>query len=889
MKPLNLKLKAFGPYLQPQEVDFSSLFDSGLFLMCGDTGSGKTVILDAIVFALYGKSSGGDRGDISEMRCKMADDKAITEVEYIFELKGKQYKFTRTLQIRTKRNGEKEMKSQQNVLFLNNEMQFEPFFQNPKIKDVEQKAVELLGLTHEQFCQIIILPQGKFERFLVADSSDKEKILVSLFGVQKWDLIVKNMKESLEDTKRKLESDEIKIGSILTQTSCKTLDEIDEKAISINNEILQLSTKKDEISVKQSSLNSLYEKEKKLSEQFDTLNDATLKHSLLLKQEDEILSLKTKLNSCEKANLIMPIYDQFVSSKENLKLRKSELYKANENRLISKESLSAITKRQDDLLNKKELFDEKRLELQNLIGLRDTYKRYSEAELNVIDSEKKLNSKKADCNKQDEKTKAVQRLRVGKVQLVADLGVEYSNLLNKFRTSMGGQLAGTLIENQPCPVCGSKSHPNPATLCENDVTWEMLESKEKQRKLADKAAESAKQSYEEEKEKYDQQLIEKERLSVFLINAQQNLELCKKSIKSDISDSRQLESKIHQISDEINTYDKACNNVKTEVTNAQQDLYVIDASILTCEKELSTATAQFDSISGEFNEKMIASSFNNAEEIQAAAATEKEIKTIKERCEKFDKDKAILEAKISETKALIDEKEKPDILKLKEQLTAVESEMRELVADTTRLEYQLKDIKIAKSKLSKIMLDFSAEKEKYEKNMDFLKKVRGDKGLSLQRYVLGVMLSAITNETNKLLSKVLEGKYRLFRTTDAISKNKKFGLELEIYNNNDNSFRKVSTLSGGEKFLISLALSIGLSVVVQAQSGGISLETMFVDEGFGTLDEKCIGDALSILMYIKESHGLVGIISHLEILKNNISTKISVTKGKKGSTLKVIL
>ena len=163
----------------------------------------------------------------------------------------------------------------------------------------------------------------------------------------------------------------------------------------------------------------------------------------------------------------------------------------------------------------------------------------------------------------------------------------------------------------------------------------------------------------------------------------------------------------------------------------------------------------------------------------------------------------------------------------------------------------------------------------------------GRSGVSLQRYVLGVMLTAITVEANRLLQNVHGGRYRLYRTDESAGRARKRGLELEILDAQNNERRSVTTLSGGEKFLVSLSLAIGLSTVVQAQGGGIRLEAMFIDEGFGSLDRGSIADAFDVLQGIQRSHGLVGIISHVEQLEETIQSKIEVHKDRRGSYLTV--
>lgn len=176
---------------------------------------------------------------------------------------------------------------------------------------------------------------------------------------------------------------------------------------------------------------------------------------------------------------------------------------------------------------------------------------------------------------------------------------------------------------------------------------------------------------------------------------------------------------------------------------------------------------------------------------------------------------------------------------------------------------------------------------KAEEDMRFAKRLRGDNGIGLQRYVLGIMLTSVTNEANRLLENVHGGRYKLYRSLDASGSSRIKGLEFSVYDSMSAKKRSVTTLSGGEKFLTALSLSIGLSAVVRAQSGGIEMGAMFIDEGFGTLDSSSVADALTVLSAMNRSNAAVGIISHVDALKENISAGIEITKTSAGSTLKI--
>ena len=157
MRPIYLKMQAFGPYVRAQEVFFSAFERSGIYLICGDTGAGKTSVLDGITYALYGKSSGGGRGKMEGMRCQFAPRELHTEVVFDFELRGRRYRF-----IRTVKQNRKNLQTTQDVLFEDNDGIFVPYFENPKLRDVEKKAEELIGLRYDQFCRVVMLPQGQF-------------------------------------------------------------------------------------------------------------------------------------------------------------------------------------------------------------------------------------------------------------------------------------------------------------------------------------------------------------------------------------------------------------------------------------------------------------------------------------------------------------------------------------------------------------------------------------------------------------------------------------------------------------------------------------------------------------------------------------------------------
>jgi len=209
--------------MDEQFIDFEQLQQNGLFLICGETGAGKTTILDAICYALYCESSGGLRGDLSVMRCKLAENQEETLVEFIFDSDEKRYQFIRTLKY-----GRKNLNDSHNCLVWR-EGRFVPIFENPKATVVNKKAEELIGLTYEQFRQVIILPQGQFEKLLVSNSEEKEKILVSLFHADRWQRIAEEIYRRVSERDKALNQEKIRISAKLGEYGCETYGQLEEK------------------------------------------------------------------------------------------------------------------------------------------------------------------------------------------------------------------------------------------------------------------------------------------------------------------------------------------------------------------------------------------------------------------------------------------------------------------------------------------------------------------------------------------------------------------------------------------------------------------------------------------------------------------------------------
>ena len=367
MKPISVRFKCFGPYMEEQTVDFEKLSNNGIFLICGETGSGKTTILDAICYALFGKSSGGLRQGIEVMRCKSAKKADKTIVEYIFECNGNRYRFHREL-----RYGTKNLIEEDGCEILQND-EFVPIFQNPKATVVNKKAEEILGLTYDQFCQVVMLPQGKFERLLVSNSEEKEKILTSLFHADKWNEIVLGVKAKVEEETKRLEKELADIQSQLRVCGCTSVDGLKEKLTALEEELVSLTTAVQEAEHSKQQAAKAYEEAIKDNEIFTALESYRKKLYALKQQTEEYARRQKALQLSEAADAIRGIHEAYSAAKDTADKAEADLKSAVSALSTAEESDRAAKKEKEQHDEGRASYDSDKETLTRLKDARDLY------------------------------------------------------------------------------------------------------------------------------------------------------------------------------------------------------------------------------------------------------------------------------------------------------------------------------------------------------------------------------------------------------------------------------------------------------------------------------------------------------------------------------------
>ncbi len=864
MKPIFLRMKAFGPFLKEQKIDFSAFEKSGLFLISGNTGAGKTTILDAMTYALYGRSSGGTRGSFLSMRCQNAALGDVTEVEFIFSIRDKKYKFVRSV-----RMARKNYIAEQDALYMTDDGSFMPFFENPTQKNVESKAEELMGLSYEQFRQVIILPQGQFEKLLTAKSEEKEYILTNLFGADIWQKAAENMTEKVNEKRRYLDGLNAEINRVFKEYGVENTQEM-RKLLQSDEDKYKAEIKalaKNEENLKK--LRKKFEEETTLNEKFAVLKTNEKRLGNLNSRKNDIEEKRKCIENAEKAVGMKSEYESMKKAKDALRLREKNFDEYGK-RLLDAEKL---LKEAEETLNilKKVNIEEKK---QTLAQTEEKCREATALKSELKNTEKELETY---IKKEKEYTAVIAEIKSAKLKAEQEQARsfgEYARMFEEYISGIGGELAAELKENEPCPVCGSTHHPSPTKKSETTVTRNDIDIEKAKIDSAAKKIEDINGRLAENEEKL-------KNISAQLV--QYTAEQKRIKLQLEKNEFRETEaSEIARLKEEIVNYEAERSESENAYASASNAFAATSEAYKTAEKEYKAAEKEYNA--NKFKELLKNTDFADEQEFVEYLNTD--IEELKSETQSWFIETESCLHNIEKVKREIGEKSKPDIERTREETERLDEEIKEVQLNAGLLKERVGKLKTALNNTEKSAEEYETEDLKWKENNLFLKRVRGDSGISLRRYALGIMLSEVINEANLLLENVYGGRYRLYRSA-SLSGREKSGLEFEVSDSQTSGKRDVTSLSGGEKFLVSLALSIGLLTSLQSQMGGIRLEAMFIDEGFGTLDENSAADAVSLLCVMKNSAAIVGIISHVDFLKENITSGIEVIKNDVGSELKM--
>lgn len=876
MKPCTVEFQAFGPYAGHELVDFEKLAARGLFLICGKTGTGKTMILDAITFALYGKSSGHGRDDFEAMRCTNAAFDVTTYVRFTFENNGIYYRFERRLERKRKNLSASYM-----VWQKDENGTWTALFENAKEKMLNEKAEEIIGLSYEQFRQVIVLPQGQFEKFLTSDSADKEKILTSIFGEEKWQAVAQLMFEEATERRQQLKSLQEQISNSLQEEACETLAELEaviaqkkerlvtmeaayqegacEKQIRALRDRLALVSRFQDLRRGKARVRAYEEKQHDRAEQEKRIQDA--------RRAEKVKELLLELHRAEAAQA------------ERKKAVRAADQAAGQAKQQAEQILLQVTAQQQ----KNDEIEEKKAQKIQLTAKITDYESIAALEQNFQKQRKAAES----ALQEAEQEKQVYESYAPKLVMLHETYEtdmeEHRKLLAAYLAGITGELAASLVEGQPCPVCGSREHPQKAVRTEADTSKEHVEEKRAEADAVYQKLQQTMQKQEQAKKKYEEKQRLAQELQLAKETAYTRLAEMQNNLIPEIGSLAELQKKLQQLTDEIGKDTEKLQSLTKMLEQANNTVAETAAKAELARQEEELTQKKQEAAMQAVAKGLSEHGFADIKEAEQLLMGEKELEGMRRQIADYDAGKKAAEEQVMRLQEELGRQKEPDEEACKTELARLEKLQETYAKETAVLSETIRRLS---QKAEKLALAGEGLEEKLleaEQDLAFAKKLRGDAGTGLQRYVLGILFSSVIAAANRMLSMVHGGRYRLFRSDEKAQGSNKRGLELKVYDKNseEHEGRFVSTLSGGEKFLASLALSIGMSTI--AQKSGIRIEALFIDEGFGSLDEDSITDAMQILGSIQQANGLVGIISHVQLLQERIPTKLRVEETEKGS------
>lgn len=924
MKPLKLTMSAFGSYAGKNVIDFTGQ-QQGIFLITGDTGAGKTTIFDAITYALYNQTSGGERNG-NMMRSQYAQPETETYVELEFLYRGQTYRVCRNPDYKitkTLKNGKiREQKVPHSVeLTLPDGTVF------PEKKNAtDAKIIEILGLTADQFSQIVMIAQGDFLKLLYTKSDERKMIFSKLFRTDIYWKIQENLRrksmemdERIQENDRAFEQEKSRI-ILLPESEELPLDELVERL----RERLKDALKEQNLRrANVEELNKKITKYEEINKLFVSLEKIRQTGKELEARQAESKERRQQIENALKADKVL------VAEQQNLRQQQEV-----------EQSAQAIAKMTETLANNQEMFETLKTQQQEaeakqkreaadiqkkMLALEQSFPSY-EALQNARSEEQQAKKVWEDLRKTSEESfhkkaagiaalkeqqkrqeQAVEKTKKNWEQTslsASESAKHYEHMYEAFLKEQAGILAENLSAGCPCPVCGSTVHPDPAKLSDHAVTELEVEQAKKTRAVAEEKRDLAYAAFEAEKTEKQKlaQAVEKEEADFVLAQT-----IAKQQRKEAEQNYVSLQKTAEQIREKL-VYPSLAE-AKKQYAAMQKALEAAEQEIAKKRKKVSELAEAMNTLKGQ----KLAEEENQKTAKKLAVKTEKEYAKLLEKSGFVSEETYHLAILPERSRSKLEREEKEyesQCLKQQSEQKLLEKQVSgKTYTDTTELNEQLKAEKQALKEAEKTYMELHTAYEndrsvlqncavylekgkKLESEDQVIKslsktangRLSGSAKIDFETYIQRQYFKQIIHEANKRLLTMSNHQFILKLKEEANTGRKtNEGLDLSVYSLVTDSERDVKTLSGGESFLAALAMALGLSDIVERSAGAIHPDMMFIDEGFGSLDAQSRQQAIEVLAELAGDSRMVGIISHVTELKEQIDRKLVVSRTDKGS------
>nr|WP_285903105.1 SMC family ATPase [Alkalimarinus sediminis] len=1011
-----MTIQAFGPFANKEEVDFTALGSNPLFLINGPTGAGKSSILDAICFALYGQTTGKER-EASHMRCDHAAPDLLTEIILEFSLGEQHYRIRRApTQERPKARGEGTTTHQTDAQLWHLKPEGDDLLVPQKAQEATQTIETITGLNVEQFRQVMVLPQGKFRDFLMADSNQREAIFSKLFQTQIYKRIEDTLKTKAASIRKEVDGLQNQIKGILQSADLNTEQEVEEQLTALKPELETATQQKkqtfDSLATAEKNLeagNILVKAFKVLDETQKAFNDLEAKQTYINTQKQtlnraqaaqKIDHLRTALT---KSGQLKEQLRQEIATTEhslsqyqsNLAEAKAALDQAEKNRQPVdqlKQQLADLRKLEPKIDQLSDAIKQEQTALASVKKVNTTFEQQQVDHRKLITqistSEERISLLRSSAATLPDKQRALDNLRLlGQQRAQLDKRFEERDALNqeyskreaqlntcksRFETQVtevktlelawhSGQaaiLAAELKQGDPCPVCGSQEHPAPANTQSdvNPVTKQDIDTArtlqttyqqqlndaqnqltqtstqlqsintlliEQQQALGDNQHKSTQQLRDDwrvlndevnallarQKEQHDlenqlktlaqqrvqaEQQLENSRLSLQKAQqdhtiATQNRLHIEQALPEQYRATGVLAQQIEQLDNQIKSITSAYEQALANYDLCRQTVTQTETVQEQQRKQQTTTDQTHSEAEQNWAHALASSAFKDENAFLQALLTEPEQARLANEIEQYTQQYSGCKATLDQQKLQLSEQTPPDTTALQAAQEKLKTESEQILEQWKKLDNRHQQLASILEKLAQAHESNRALEDEYKIYGTLSDVANGQTGnkISLQRFVLSVLLDDVLIEASHRLNHMSKGRYLLIRKEERAKGNKASGLELEVEDAYTGKTRSVATLSGGESFMAALSLALGLSDVVQAYAGGIKLETLFIDEGFGSLDQESLDLAIKTLIDLQSSGRMIGIISHVSELRDQMALRIDVHSTAQGSSITV--
>ena len=924
MKPLKLTMSAFGSYAGKNVIDFTGQ-QQGIFLITGDTGAGKTTIFDAITYALYNQTSGGERNG-NMMRSQYARPETETYVELEFLYRGQTYRVRRNPDYKitkTLKNGKiREQKVPHSVeLTLPDGTVF------PEKKNAtDAKIIEILGLTADQFSQIVMIAQGDFLKLLYTKSDERKMIFSKLFRTDIYWKIQENLRrksmemdERIQENDRAFEQEKSRI-ILLPESEELPLDELVERL----RERLKDALKEQNLRrANVEELNKKITKYEEINKLFVSLEKIRQNGKELEARQAESKERRQQIENARKADKVL------VAEQQNLRQQQEV-----------EQSAQAIAKMTETLANDQEMFESLKTQLQEseakqkreaadiqkkMLALEQSFPSYEALQnarseeqqakkvwedLGKI-SEESFHKKKAGIaalkEQQKQQEQVVEQTKKNWEQTslsASESAKHYEHMYEAFLKEQAGILAENLSAGCPCPVCGSTVHPDPAKLSDHAVTELEVEQAKKTRAAAEEKRDLAYAAFEAEK-------TEKQKLAQAVEKEEADFVLAQTIAKQQRKEAEQNYVSLQKIAEQIRE-----KLVYPSLAEAKKQYAAMQKALEAAEQEIAKKRQKVSELAEAMNTlkgQKLAEEENQKTAKKLAVKTEKEYAKLLEKSGFVSEETYHLAILPERSRSKLEREEKEyesQCLRQQSEQKLLEKQVSgKTYTDTTELNERLKVEKQALKEAEKTYMELHTAYEndrsvlqncavylekgkKLESEDQVIKslsktangRLSGSAKIDFETYIQRQYFKQIIHEANKRLLTMSNHQFILKLKEEANTGRKtNEGLDLSVYSLVTDSERDVKTLSGGESFLAALAMALGLSDIVERSAGAIHPDMMFIDEGFGSLDAQSRQQAIEVLAELAGDSRMVGIISHVTELKEQIDHKLVVSRTDKGS------